>query len=89
MTKRMTGVAVIATAFMASSVPAYAAGGSDMPVSAAPKPDADTKDPGKTATDAVTNPSTVPPATGTTGSQVSPDANTNGSKPSQGSSPGR
>lgn len=86
MTKRVTEVVMIVMALMAGSVPAYSAEGSDTPVSTAPKPAADTKDPGKTATDAVTNPSTVPPATGTTGS---PDAHTTGSKPSQGSSPGR
>lgn len=42
----------------------------------APKPAADTKDPGKTATEAVTNPATVPPTEGTVGSGKPPAAST-------------
>lgn len=42
----------------------------------AAKPEADTKDPGKTATDAVTNPATVPPTEGAVGSGKSPSAGT-------------
>ena len=42
----------------------------------APKPAADTKDPGQTATEAVTNPASVPPTEGAVGSGKPPSAGT-------------
>jgi len=55
--------------------------GAAPPVETAPKPAADTKDPGKTATEAVTHPSAVPPAEGEVGTGKPPatgDAPTTG-----------
>lgn len=40
----------------------------------APKPAADTREPGKTATEAVTNPAAVPPTEGAVGSGKPPSA---------------
>lgn len=45
-------------------------------VETAPKPAADTKDPGKTATDAVTHPSAVPPTEGEVGTGKPPATGT-------------
>ncbi|MEL6062219.1 MULTISPECIES: hypothetical protein [unclassified Methylobacterium] len=47
----------------------------------APKPEADTRDPGRTATEAVTNPAAVPPAEGRVGSGKPPAS---GAPPSTG-----
>ncbi|MEE7451242.1 hypothetical protein MRF4_27620 [Methylobacterium radiotolerans] len=46
--------------------------GTTAPAETAPKPAADTKDPGKTATEAVTHPSAVPPTEGEVGTGKPP-----------------
>ncbi|WP_342109203.1 hypothetical protein [Methylobacterium sp. SI9] len=46
----------------------------DTPAETAGKPAADTRDPGKTATEAVTNPAAVPPTEGAVGSGKPPAA---------------
>ncbi|MCJ2061573.1 hypothetical protein MKK63_02445 [Methylobacterium sp. J-088] len=50
--------------------------GADPKAETATKPAADTRDPGKTATEAVTNPATVPPTEGAVGSGKPPVAGT-------------
>ncbi|WP_267356311.1 MULTISPECIES: hypothetical protein [unclassified Methylobacterium] len=50
--------------------------GADPKAETATKPAADTRDPGKTATEAVTNPATVPPTEGAVGSGKPPAAGT-------------
>jgi hypothetical protein len=81
-------MAALALALGTTGIPAQAAEGADTPASAAPKPTADTKDPGKTATEAVTNPS-VPATKGVDGSRVSPDGHGAGGQPTSGSAPVR
>lgn len=48
--------------------------GSPPPTETAPRPAADTTEPGRTATDAVTNPATVPPTEGQVGTGKPPGA---------------
>jgi hypothetical protein len=89
MIRRPIATAVLAVVLCGAGVPAQAAEGSDTPASAAPKPAADTKDPGKTATEAVTNPSVAPAAKGPNGIGVSPDGGSSKGHPTPSSSPAR
>ena len=89
MPHRLTALAALVIAFCAVGAPAQAVESTDTPASAAPKPSADTKDPGKTATDAVTNPVVVPPAKGVDGSAVPPDGSGTSGQPIPGSTPSR
>ncbi|MCJ2020234.1 hypothetical protein MKK84_22850 [Methylobacterium sp. E-065] len=59
-----------------SAVRAQDRTGADPKAETATKPAADTRDPGKTATEAVTNPATVPPTEGAVGSGKPPAAGT-------------
>ena len=68
-------LACLAAATLAGlSAPAWAQdpAGTAPKAETAPKPAADTKDPGKTATEAVTNPASVPPTEGAVGSGKPP-----------------
>jgi len=85
----LTALAALFITLCAVGAPAQAVETADTPASAAPKPSADTKDPGKTATDAVTNPVVVPPAKGVDGSTVPPDSSGTGGQPTPGSTPSR
>ena len=84
-----TAALALALALWTTGIPAHAAEDTGTPASAAPKPAADTKDPGKTATEAVTNPSMVPAAKDTNGPRGSPDGRGAGGQPSPGSTPVR
>ncbi|WCS24593.1 hypothetical protein LOK46_26265 [Methylobacterium sp. NMS14P] len=79
--------ALLLAAAMLAALPAAAraqdrpGAGATPPAETAPKPAADTKDPGKTATEAVTHPSAVPPTEGEVGTGKPPatgDAPTTG-----------
>ena len=89
MIHRMTTTTALVLALGVMCIPAHAAGNTDTPASAAPKPAADTKDPGKTATEAVTNPSAVPAADGADGTRVTPDGRGAVGQPTRGSAPAR
>lgn len=89
MIHRTATMAALALALWTTSIPAQAAEDAGTSASAAPKPAADTRDPGKTATEAVTSPSAVPAAKDADGPKVSPDGHGAGRQPTPGSTPVR
>ena len=69
-------LAAVAMACLPAAARAQDSSGAAPKTETAGKPAADTNEPGKTATDAVTHPSAVPPTEGAVGTGKSPTAET-------------